>query len=125
MPSTAIDPNELGKGDKVVAAMALRGVPEGTEGKVEVVIGLSWIRYWVRFANGVTMGSIHRRKLATPKEWRERFDTRDDDTEADDEIEPGDDGVAAASTEGKSVNGALVPGHLLERSARARERLSA
>lgn len=48
----------LSKGDKVVATRALRGVPEGTRGKVQVVNGLTWMRYWVQFDNGVWLGSI-------------------------------------------------------------------
>ncbi len=59
----------LHKKVKVVALTDLVGVPEGTTGKVVLVNGISWIRYWVRFDNGVTMGSINRTALATPDEW--------------------------------------------------------
>lgn len=59
----------LRSGERVVAAVALPNVPEGTKGKVNLVEGLTWIRYWVRFENGVVLGSIHRDKLARPKEW--------------------------------------------------------
>ena len=44
------------KGARVIAAHGLAHVPEGTKGKVVLVNGLSWIRYWVRFDNGVTIG---------------------------------------------------------------------
>ena len=40
------------KGEKVVATVPLPGVPEGTKGKVKLVNGLSWTRYWVFFENG-------------------------------------------------------------------------
>jgi hypothetical protein len=48
----------LRKGSKVVAAVDLRGVPSGTEGVVRMVAGITWTRYRVDFANGVTLGSI-------------------------------------------------------------------
>jgi hypothetical protein len=44
--------------DKVEAAADLPGVPEGTPGVVRAVTGLSWIRYRVRFENGVELGSL-------------------------------------------------------------------
>ena len=70
--ATAPDaPDVLRKGDEVICARDLREVPEGTEGKVVLVVGLSWIRYWVRFANGVAVGSVNRRDLATPAEFFE------------------------------------------------------
>ena len=43
-----------------------------------LVNGLSWIRYWVRFDNGVTMGSINRTNLATPDEWKRKLSGADD-----------------------------------------------
>ena len=49
--------------EKVKAAVDLRDDPEGTTGKVLLSNGLEWIRNWVRFDNGVEMGSIHRDKL--------------------------------------------------------------
>ena len=60
-------PPDLRKGDKVVASADLRGVPAGTEGKVALVNGLSWVRYWIRFDNGVAIGSVNRSHLATPR----------------------------------------------------------
>lgn len=116
---------ELDKGDRVVAAAELRGVPAGTEGKVVLVSGLSWVRYWVRFDNGVAMGSIGRAKLATPSEWKQRLEAPDEPEAAAGEQEAGESAVegGAAVGEGKTVNGVLVPPHLLERTQRARERL--
>ncbi|MBA3281199.1 MAG: hypothetical protein H0U29_03115, partial [Acidimicrobiia bacterium] len=49
MAKTATASVDLRKGAKVVARTALRDVPEGTAGKVTMVTGLTWIRYWVRF----------------------------------------------------------------------------
>lgn len=55
----------LRKGSKVLAAIDLRGVPSGTEGIVRMVVGITWTRYRVDFANGVTLGSIDASHLNT------------------------------------------------------------
>lgn len=49
--------------DKVQVAEALPGVPVGTKGKVLMVTGLTWIRYRVKFANGVELNLIDGRYL--------------------------------------------------------------
>ncbi len=127
MAKTATDDAELKKGAKVVATTELRGVPEGTAGKVVVKNGIRWIRYWVRFENGVTLGSIDRSALATPEQLRR---------EAAGESAVA--GAAAGSEEAASADagggdaggvatpsGTLVPQKLLDRSAAARARLAA
>ncbi len=43
---------------RVQAAQDLDGVPAGTKGKVIMVTGLSWIRYRVRFDNGVELNLL-------------------------------------------------------------------
>ena len=43
---------------KVEAASDLPGVPEGTAGKILLVNGFSWTRYYVQFDNGVSIGSL-------------------------------------------------------------------
>ncbi len=48
---------------KVEAAEDLTGVPEGTAGKILLVNGFSWIRYFVKFDNGVSIGSLDGRYL--------------------------------------------------------------
>ncbi len=48
---------------RVTAAHDLDGVPEGTGGKVVMVTGLSWIRYRVRFDNGVELNLLDGRHL--------------------------------------------------------------
>jgi hypothetical protein len=118
----------LRSGERVVAAVHLPGVPEGTTGRVNLVVGLSWIRYWVRFDNGVVTGSIHRDKLARPKEWvaiKEQRARAAEAPEAAPEAAPeGDD---AAAEEAPSGTGAAsrVPAHLLERSRQARAKANA
>lgn len=49
--------------ERVVAAQNLAGVPEGTPGRVVSVNGLSWIRYRVRFDNGVELNLLDGRYL--------------------------------------------------------------
>jgi len=48
---------------RVSAAHDLDGVPAGTAGKVVMVTGLSWIRYRVRFENGVELNLLDGRHL--------------------------------------------------------------
>jgi hypothetical protein len=116
----------LKKGDKVVLTTDLRDVPEGTEGKVVLVVGLSWIRYWVSFANGVAVGSINRKHLATPAEWKRKL-AGGDEAEAG-SAEAGDDAADAGGGDsggGYMHAGVLVPQLLIDRSKAARERLGA
>jgi hypothetical protein len=54
---------EYSRNDRVVAAQDLAGVPEGTPGRVVMVTGLSWIRYRVRFDNGVELNLLDGRYL--------------------------------------------------------------
>ena len=58
------------KGEKVVATEDLRRVPAGTPGKVKLVNGFEWTRYWVFFDNGEKLGSIDGSKLVRPPPLR-------------------------------------------------------
>jgi hypothetical protein len=113
--------------ERVVATTDMPGVPEGTTGKVIVVEGLTWIRYWVRFDNGVVRGSLNRKFLARPSEWTEivrRREAGEDVVSADEAAVAEVDGAAtAAAGAGDSVmvNGVAVPAHLLERSKNRRQ----
>ncbi|HWC12453.1 MAG TPA: hypothetical protein VG455_14680 [Acidimicrobiales bacterium] len=49
---------------RVQAAHDLDGVPEGTNGTVLMVTGLSWIRYRVRFDNGIEISLLDGQHLA-------------------------------------------------------------
>lgn len=60
---------ELSKRSRVVAVHDLVGVPEGTSGRVEVVNGLTWIRYWVQFDNGVWLGSVDAKAVVAEDDW--------------------------------------------------------
>jgi hypothetical protein len=124
----------LRPGERVIATVDLPGVAEGIEGRVTLVVGLSWIRYWVRFDNGVDLGSIHRDKLARPKEYGEILQKRARAAEAaaaageaGGPAEPGEE-EAPAAAEAPAPAGGLasrVPAHLLERSRQARAKAGA
>ncbi|CAN5586757.1 hypothetical protein BH20ACT2_BH20ACT2_12160 [soil metagenome] len=135
------DPAELRKGERVVATIDLREVPAGTAGKVTTVHGLSWIRYWVRFDNGVTMGSIHRQKLAREGQWdpetaareaaeREQAAAAAEQAGAESTPDAADGDAptdtpkseAPKSEAPKSEAASKVPAHLLERARKAREK---
>jgi hypothetical protein len=127
MAATDTASEQLRKGTKVVATTDLRGVPEGTEGKVIMVAGFSWIRYWVRFANGVALGSISRHKLATKDDLERQAagGGAADTSGADDANADGAEAAGDADAGGKATpSGTLVPQKLLDRSAAARVRLS-
>ena len=117
----------LRKKERVKAASALRGVPEGTEGRVILSNGVDWIRYWVAFDNGVEMGSLHRDKLVRVKEWDQYLIDRElaaeraaEAAEAGDDADGGDAGGGGG--DGATVNGVLVPQLLLDRTKAALER---
>jgi hypothetical protein len=127
MPRTKADPAILARKERVKAAVQLRGVPEGTEGRVMLRNGLDWIRYWVAFDNGVEMGSLGREKLVRVREW-DRFlveraaaaEAALNAPEADDSDD--DDGSATSDGGGITVNGVVVPQLLIDRTQGALER---
>src|SRR5579862_4890582 len=45
-------------GDWVIAVEPIGDIPEGTKGRVKVVDGFGWVRYWVAWETGVWMGSV-------------------------------------------------------------------
>jgi hypothetical protein len=131
MARKGADDNDLRRGERVVATSSMPGIPEATPGEVTHVLGFSWVRYWVRFANGVHRGTIDRSKLARPAEWEERLArrARGEDEAGERELVTvgagGDEGgpVVAEAAEGVSIGGVTVPGHLLERSRTRRAAL--
>ncbi|MCB0977678.1 MAG: hypothetical protein KDB02_09485 [Acidimicrobiales bacterium] len=130
MAKTATATKQLSKGAKVVARTNLRDVPEGTPGRVQLVNGFAWTRYWVRFDNDVSIGSIDRKVLATADEWK-RFKAGEPDVFGDAPVAAdGDGGADAAGADGGAAgggkatpSGTVVPQKLLDRSAAARARL--
>ena len=127
----AVADDVLETGDRVVLTHDLREVPEGTEGTVVLVVGITWFRYWVRFDNGVYLGSIDRNVLATADEWKRHL-KGEDPWGTSGAAAVGDDssdeagGDAGGGGGGKATpSGTVVPQLLLDRSAAARKRLAA
>jgi hypothetical protein len=115
-------------GDRVVATQDLRGVPEGTKGKVKVADGLTWLRYWVDFENGVWLGTVSQAHLVRVKDWEEFKRLREEERLRPKEPEkPAVAAETASDGGGAPGTGAVskVPAHLLERSKQARERKAA
>jgi len=115
---------DLTKQQEVVAATNLKGVPEGTSGKVMLSNGLDWVRYWVKFENGVEMGSLHRNKLVSAEDWDLYLEEREDgDLPLEETTDSADEeSSTTGSGGGVEVNGVLVPQLLLDRSQAALER---
>ena len=114
------------KGDKVTATMDLPGVPEGTAGRVMVVNGLTWKRYWVFFDNGVNLGSIDHTALVRAKQWPDFQVHRAEASTAVAGAVVGAGGTeapAAAAADGAPASGSRVPEHLLERTKKRKEAL--
>lgn len=118
------DTEPLKRKDRVVAAVDMPGIPAGTEGKVIMVAGFTWIRYWVRWANGVERGSINRANLVRPGEpyGAELLELRAN-AEAPVAAAGGGDAAAAAGGGGVEVGGVMIPQHLLDRTKKRRELL--
>lgn len=121
------------KGEKVLATEDLGRIPAGTLGKVKLVDGFAWTRYWVFFENGEKLGSIDGSKLVRPRhydEWQARQAAAADAAVRAEEV-----GAAAAEADASdgdgdaggsaTAGGVQVPAHLLERSKAARSRLGA
>ena len=128
MPKNDTLPHNLQKKEIVKAAINLRGVPEGTMGRVILSSGLDWVRYWVAFENGVELGSLHRDKLVREAEWDAYLVQRErsqEIAESDSEGQDSSGGSDSPSTGsgGVEVNGVLVPQLLLDRTKAALERL--
>ncbi len=122
-------PDEFRRNERVRTLDALPGVPAGTKGRVYLVDGFAWTRYRVLFDNGVDVGSLDGSSLARPKDYEAALARREAAAEAREAAATATadgDGEAAAGAGGdKTVNGVVVPALLLDRSKRARERLSA
>ncbi len=112
--------DQLKRKARVVSVSDLRGVPRGTPGRVAMISGLTWIRYFVDFDNGVSVPSLDRSVLASPAEWLEWKDKP-----AGAEAEVAEKPAEAASVAGPEESVGGIPAHLLERSRQARERLAA
>ena len=114
-------------GEKVQATIDLPRVPSGTMGKIAMANGLTWRRYWVRFANGEVLGQIDQNNLVRNRHWSEyhhRLAERER-LAAEAAANP----VAAGTDDAEASGGGIagnrfgVPQRLLDMSAAARIRL--
>lgn len=116
------------KNTKVRAAVDLPGVPEGTPGKVKLVQGITWLRYWLQFDNGVWLGSVDHSQIVPAAEWDEFLRRREEEAEKaaqapEQSAEQVEGDEPATGGEAADVNGVAIPPHLLDRAKKARERL--
>lgn len=120
------------KNETVKATRDLPGVPAGTAGKVKLIDGFRWMRYWVFFDNGVQVGSVDNHDLVRPAHWDEYFVRQQERAER--QASQGAAAQASASetapsgaeidpNDPKAALLARVPPNLIERSAAARQRL--
>jgi len=122
------EPGPLKIGTKVTATRDVNGVAEGATGVVEVVNGITWSRYWVKWDDGRWQGTVSGGDLVRSKDW-EDFKRRRAEEAARPKVEvaaptaAASDGSDAAPAAGGAAS--RVPAHLLERSKRARERRAA
>lgn len=134
--SRTVEPEAPFKKNEVVKATRdLPGVPAGTTGKVKVINGFDWQRYWVFFDNGVDLGQLDNGELVRPQHWDHYFEQQAIEAEraakaaqASQSATADGDGAAGADAAADPNDPlarlrALVPAHLLERSAQARARL--
>jgi hypothetical protein len=126
-----LPPDEFKRNESVKTLDALPGVPQGTTGRVYLVDGFAWTRYRVLFDNGIDVGSLDGSSLARRRDYEAALERRARAAAAKDDTvsaAASGDGDAEAGGGGggeKTVNGVVVPALLLDRSKRARERLSA
>jgi hypothetical protein len=121
-------PHEFKRNEMVKTLDPLPGVPGGTAGRVYLVDGFAWTRYRVLFTNGIDVGSLDGGALARPGDYTDALARREAAAAAAAAPAVADDGggeAVAAGVDAKVVNGVTVPALLLDRSKRARERLSA
>ena len=132
-PTTAeLQGNPFKRGTKVRLVDDIPGYPAGSRGKVAVANGFAWTRYWVRFADGESIGHIDHSSVIKAKDYdqflvlreREAIAAEEAAANATDEVDDAGDG-AAASGGTVEVNGVIIPQRLLDMSVAARVRLGA
>ena len=114
---------------RVVATKDLVGVPMGTSGRIEMVNGLTWMRYWVQFDNGVWLGSVDAGAVVAEQDWplfqlqRAEAEARaaEEATRPPAEAAP----TAAAAPSGDTGAASKIPAALLARSQAARAKKAA
>ncbi len=116
-------------GDWVVAVEPVGDIPEGTRGRIKVVDGFGWVRYWVAWETGEWTGSVDSASVVRTdhlEQWRaerEAAQAAAQATQAASASGPADgNGDGGAGAAGAAPGGGRVPEHLLERSRQARAR---
>jgi len=135
MSSTAeLQSRTLKRGQAVRLVEDIPGHPAGSSAKVALANGVTWLRYWLRFSDGSSVGHIDHSVLVRAKDYDKFLRSRElEATAAQHEAEaasqesadadsPGEGGNTGGATE---VNGVVIPQLLLDRSAAARVRLGA
>lgn len=111
-------------GAKVRATVDLPGVPAGTQGKVAMSNGLTWIRYWVRFENGELLSHIDHDEIVIARAWDQFFAEQKRKEEAAAAAAAGavsaSDGGGGGAAGGDNAFG--VPQFLLDRTKAALEK---
>ena len=114
---------------RVVATKDLVGVPMGTSGRIEMVNGLTWMRYWVQFDNGVWLGSVDAGAVVAERDWP-LFELQRAEAEAraaEEATRPPVEAAPAAAAAATAETGASskIPAALLARSQAARAKKAA
>jgi len=125
----------LKRGQKVRLIDDIPGHKAGSEGKVAIANGVTWIRYWVRFIDGSSVGHIDHSALLKAKDYDRFLHAREVEARAaevrasqpaEESATSADAGsAAAAGGGGATINGVAIPQLLLDRAKAARQRLGA
>jgi len=117
-------PTALAARERVTLTRDIRGVAEGSSGRIKVANGLTWARYWVQFDSGAWVGSVSGADLVRESDW-EAFKVRRTE-EANRPVVAAMPAAAPGESAARSGSAAnsRVPAHLLERSQKARARKS-
>ena len=116
------------RGERVVATRDIRGIPTGTEGKVQIHNGLGlWDRYWVMFDGDRQVGQVDHGDLTRPYQMADWLAREEDKAQAAlrsaEEQAEASQASAGADAGAGSGPASLIPAHLLERSKAAKQRL--
>lgn len=115
--------SRIRSGAKVKATVDLPGVPKGTQGKVAMSNGITWLRYWVRFENGELLSHVDHDDIVISRAWDQYFVAKERAAEAAAAAAAGvstGDGDGGGSGGGDNAFG--VPQYLLDRTKSALEK---
>lgn len=114
------------RGELVMATRDIRGIPSGTEGRIQLHNGLGlWDRYWVLFGDR-QVGQVDHDDLTRPfqyDKWLQREEDRAEAALRSAEEDSADAEEASPAGDGDGGVASQIPAHLLERSKAAKQRL--